>query len=54
MHIYIHAYIHIHSKGPDEILVKSKITEEGLAWTFKGAIDHANPETHEYKVIVLA
>jgi len=42
----------VYGTGPDMNLIKAKVAEEGLAWTFKGAIDHANPATHEYRIMI--
>lgn len=42
----------VYGTGPDMGLIKAKVAEEGLAWTFKGAIDHANPATHEYRIMI--
>jgi len=42
----------VYGSGPDLNLIKAKVVEEGLAWTFKGPLDHAHPNTHEYKIMI--
>jgi len=44
--------IDIFGNGPDLELIKAEVTKEKMNWHFMGPVDHADPKTHDYKVMI--